>query len=72
MRYEGNTDFDLAGKKVSNMGNATNNDDAQNAGQAIRIIHQGGSRTARTIYVQLDGESDPSSPATGDIRILET
>ena len=35
------------------------------------ITHQGGSRTAQTIFVQLTGEPDPGSPATGDIRVKQ-
>ena len=71
MKYVGSGEVDFGGQKLSAVRNATDDNDAQNQGQAVRIVHQGGSRTARTIYVQLSAESDPSTPATGDIRILE-
>ncbi len=35
------------------------------------VIHQGGSRTSAVIYVQLSGESDPTSPPVGAIRLIE-
>jgi hypothetical protein len=72
MRYVGASDVDVDGVQITSLADGSANDDAQTVGQSVVIAHQDGVRTARTIYVQLSGESDPSSPEEGDIRILES